>query len=197
MFEKCVHFFLGLLLTGSAISADFVIPEPNAGDITLATLANDVELLCEESYLGDSANAKKISNYRYEIDRKTISDLSLTNRLRAFVRDSIQSDSLSLCFEPRHYVSYPSDRGMVEMMICFQCTNVEVRVEGNTFSFGLSGSDPELLNSIFRDYGVRIPVSGQKGPYSCKQAENLTRLYIEARVDRENSHPAITLSYTA
>lgn len=151
--------FIALLLFCSFLKAEKLptdIPEPTDGEILFATIADDYDL---KKYYPELTENKleEIDGYSV-IDQKkiphSVKTLEAINKFRSI---TLENGPLGLCFEPRHYISYASAYGKVDLLICFECSRVFVTLEGWGKTFSVNKAGATQLNQFYTSIGLTLP----------------------------------------
>lgn len=170
---------ISLLIFCSCVYADFpdLLPEPIEGQVIFATIVSTrAEMESFYSELDDK-NIERLGFYDRVIGKKVFPTLDGAKKGLKIVEDSLSTDDrLSMCFIPRHYLSYQSSSGEVVVRICFQCSQLEVTVNGWSKRIKVYGPRAKEMNEYFNSIGLptpRTPFNHQPNNSSKKDA--LTR----------------------
>jgi hypothetical protein len=67
------------------------------------------------------------------------------------------------CFLPRHGIRVKHAGKVADFVICFECNNVRVYVDGGAETeFLVSDSPAKMFNDILKDAGVKLPAQPKK-----------------------------------
>ena len=150
-----------LALAASAAVPFSDLPAPVSGPASLASLASQDELKTEPAYARfKNARLKKVDVW-FALGGDYSLTLSETQAVYNLTRAAtIRPDPGSLCIiSPRHYFSYTSEYGVVEVLLCFECHVAIFNINGWSTTRALDPTAQNRLNAILRRHGVPIPLS--------------------------------------
>ncbi|MCE9568105.1 MAG: hypothetical protein K8U57_39385 [Planctomycetes bacterium] len=137
-----------------------MIPEPVQ---RLFAKAESFELYSLSPSLGlegvkDSPEKDKLHGYeilgRTEVksveDRKRLTD--------ALLRAAEDATSVAACFNPRHGIRMKAGADTVDLVICFECSSINVYVNGKKQKQFLTTNDPQkTFDDVLKAAGVKLP----------------------------------------
>jgi hypothetical protein len=79
--------------------------------------------------------------------------------VNALSRGIFEADGEALCFSPRHGVRAKRGKTTVDLVVCFECSKVEVYVDGKQVqALDIDDSPHELLDGVLR--AAHVPLDG-------------------------------------
>jgi hypothetical protein len=111
----------------------------------------------EEAKSGERFHGWKV------LGRAQVRDGHARTRLLTALKQGVgENDGKSaMCFVPRHGIRVKHDGQVVDFVICFQCFQVQVFVEGAPADgFLVTGSPQRAFDQALRDAGVPLPGAG-------------------------------------
>ena len=132
------------------------IPDAINGSLFLATVADNHELRKNYSELV-STELEEI-NGLFIIDKKSISNQNqITSLINELQKVTLENGPVALCFQPRHYLSYTSIYGEVNLEICFACSRVNVSLDGWHKTLSIKKESAQILNEFYSNIDLIIP----------------------------------------
>jgi len=107
-----------------------------------------------------SRQAKGTYYYWKELGRTKINSASVRKTIVANLNDAInKSDgTVAACFNPRHAVQAVYNEKKYEVIICFECLSLEVRIDGKeTESHTITRTHSEFFNKLLTD--AKLPIA--------------------------------------
>jgi hypothetical protein len=137
------------------------LPAPVSGAATLASLASDGDLKNEPSYAGYDKKGLAHIKYWYVLGQREILDLADAQAIYAIVKSSTtKTDRFPLCvITPRHYFTYTSEYGIVEVLLCFECRVAMFTINGWETTRALDPAAQPQLNAFLKRFEIPVPVS--------------------------------------
>ena len=132
------------------------IPNSITGELFLATVAENREL--RRNYAELNIEELDEINGLFIIDKKNISNEEQTKRvIKELQKNTSVVGPSALCFNPRHYLSYTSKYGEVNLEICFECSRVNVTLDGWHKSLYINKESAKELNEFYSKINLTIP----------------------------------------
>lgn len=94
------------------------------------------------------------------VGRAEVADVSTRERVVATVYEGIRSNdgSIAACFNPRHGIRATREGKTVDLLICYECHQVQVHVPGENEQTLLTSAKVEAeINGLFGAAGLRPP----------------------------------------
>ena len=154
-----------LALSASAASSEASpfrdVPAPIAGPSKLASLAFSEEFDSEPSYKNYHKATLGRIRAAYVLGENTrLTVEQLSDLYRLIVKATAVGGPQSLCIiKPRHYLTYTSEFGTVEVLLCFECGEAIFNINGWSTNRHLDKSYQTQLNNLLRQHGIPVPVS--------------------------------------
>jgi hypothetical protein len=151
-----------LVITSVCVAAPFKeIPRPVAGPSLLAALSSESELDHEAVYQKYEKKKLRQVRHRYVLGEKQGLDQKQLNEIYDLVLAATAVDGpQSLCIlEPRHYFTYTSEYGLVEVLMCFECGEAIINVNDWSTRRSLGRTFQAKINAILEKHGVPLPVT--------------------------------------
>ena len=155
---------LGLLLfvwcSFDYASLEIELPVPSTDTVTVYSLARSWELGPGKAYSDTNIeDLDDLDGQGYILSRVRLDkSLDIFDLLYPLQGD----DPPAICFEPRHAISYDSNRGRVTLYICFECGKTLVKIDDREQMIYHNGSRAEkvmnILNEILRAHHARVPI---------------------------------------
>ncbi len=124
----------------------------------LAT-ANTIKLISlQPTFVNDVETNETFHGWKVigSAELETRTDL---DTIREFVKLRLREKVVFMnCFEPRHAIRATIKNRQLDLVICFECVEVQAWLDGDQESFNISDSEP--LNQILREHN--IPISASK-----------------------------------
>ncbi len=146
-----------VLLVSRVVCAGNKYPLPRAIDRELAK-AGQLELLSLRPGSQSTKSAETFHGWEI-LGRSPVADESVKAGVLAAIRRGIaESDgSMHLCFEPRHGLRFTSGKLVVDLVICFECRQIQSYLNGREKpTASTSTSSEELLDQLLVDAKVQL-----------------------------------------
>ncbi len=149
---------MSVLLLSRVVCAANKYALPRAVDRALAKPGR-VELLSLSPGSQSTNSGEAFHGWRI-LGRTLVADHSVKAHVLAALRRGIgESDgSMSLCFEPRHGLRFTSGKTVVDLVICFECRQIQSYLNGGEKPTASTSTSPEeLLDRVLVD--AKIPLA--------------------------------------
>ncbi len=158
------------------------IPSAIEGEAIFATIIDYPDFKTSHSDLIKD-DLEEVDGY-FVVDQKRISNpIKISEAIVKLQNVASEDGPLALCFNPRHYISYPSTYGNVSLTICYECSRVVVNMEGWYKTLSLNKESADDLNSFYKSINLAIPRTYQEKPNKFKN-ENASEAGSDALLAR-------------
>ena len=139
------------------------IPAAIDGDITFATIIDSRSLKSTHIDLNKD-DLIEVDGYLV-VDQKTILHSIKTSDVIEQLQENTSEDGpIAMCFNPRHYISYHSIYGKVNLFICYECSRLIISIEGWRKSLSLNKESVVNLNLFYDSINLALPRYYQEKP---------------------------------
>lgn len=131
---------------------------------TVLTQATELELLSLEPQLPSTKPRDAFHGYKV-LGRTRVQEPQLKDQLLAAIRQGISESAgaVAVCFNPRHGVRAISGRSVVDLVICFECLQIQPYLDGKQVDTALTTRSPQaLLDQVLRSSNVPLAATNER-----------------------------------
>jgi hypothetical protein len=99
------------------------------------------------------------------LGKTTVTDESTRRKLIDALKDGMSDVTVTKCFWPRHAIRRIDNGNPVDLLICFECGNVELYRDGKRVgkTEGVASSLQSTFDEVLRDAGVPLAMKKKLG----------------------------------